>query len=63
MVAKAKSKTVDLGQAQEQFEASQRDWQAAERELARAQEARDKKLAKYQAADQALRGAARAVLG
>ncbi len=58
-----KSKSVDLGKAQEEFEVSQRDWQAAERALARAQEGRDKARARYQAADEFLRGASRAVLG
>lgn len=63
MGSKQKTKSVDLGKAQEEFEASQRDWQASERAMARAQEDRDKKLAKYRAADTALRDASRAVLG
>ncbi len=63
MAMKVKSKTVDLGKAQEEFEASQREWQAAERALARALEDRDKKKARAVAADEALRGATRTVLG
>lgn len=62
-MAKKTSKSVDLGQAQGEFEVSQKEWQAAERALARAQELRDKCKARYAAADVALRDATRAVLG
>lgn len=65
MVAKSKGKSpaIDLGSAQAEFETAQREWHQAERELARAQENRDKRRARAQAADVALRDAARAVLG
>ncbi len=62
-MASKQGKSVDLGAAQGEFEVSQRDWQASERALARAQDDRDKKLAKFRTADVALRDAARMVLG
>lgn len=60
---KEKKRSVDLGQAQGEFEQANREWQAAERALARAQEIRDRAKGRATAADLALRDAARLVLG
>jgi hypothetical protein len=59
----AKTRSVDLGAAQAEYENSNRDWQASERALARAQEDRDQKRAKALAADAALQDAVRTVRG
>ncbi len=58
-----KTKGVDLGLLQTTFETTTRDWHAAERALANAQDLRDKKRAAAKLADQALRDATRTVLG
>lgn len=58
-----RGKSIDLGQAQANFEVAQRDHFAAERALAKAQEQRDKAKAVFQAADTQLKDAVRSVLG
>ena len=63
MAKSTKTTSINLGQLQEEFQLSQREWQASERALARAQESRDSFRAKAQAADAALRDATRTVLG
>lgn len=62
-MADKKSKSIDLGLLQTEFQTTQKDAIAAEKALIRAQEVRDATKAKFEAADVALRGATRTVLG
>ena len=60
---KMKTKAIDLGALQSQFELATKEYHASEKALARAQETRDKAKASRDAADAQLRNAARSVLG
>lgn len=57
------NKSVDLGALQTEFELAEKNYHASEKALARAQELRNAAKSRREAADQALRVAAQAVLG
>lgn len=61
--AKSKSKGVDLGQLQAQFEQSERNYRLSEKAFARAGEVRDAAKKQFEGADQALQAAVRSVRG
>ncbi len=63
MATKAKSKGIDLGELQTQFELAEREYRASEKAFARAGEDRDGKKKRFEGADQALQAAVRSVRG
>lgn len=58
-----KTKSIDLGKLQDQFELADKEYRSAEKALARGQEDRDTKKARLAAADSALQAAVRSVRG
>ncbi len=63
MPKQTKTKSIDLGALQSQFEVDSKAYHAAEKALARAQELRNACKVRRDASDQALRNAAQTVLG
>ena len=62
-MSNTKTKSVDLGKLQDQFEHAEREYRAAEKALARAGDDRDAKKARFAAADTALQTAVRGIRG
>lgn len=59
----AKNKGIDLGELQQSFEQSERDYRTAEKAFARAGEVRDGAKKRFESADAALQAAVRSVRG
>lgn len=58
-----KDQSVNLGRLQGEFELARKEYHAAEKALARANEARNSAKRKFESTDASLRAAAQAVLG
>lgn len=63
MATNGKSKSIDLGAAQQRFEQSEREYRQSEKAFARAGEDRDNKKKAFEQADQALQAAVRSIRG
>ncbi len=63
MATKSKTKGIDLGELQTQFELAERDYRLSEKTFARAGEQRDAAKKKFEASDAALQAAVRSVRG